>query len=268
MNRFGAMRFLLALGLFPAVGACAGVSRVRSLPHDAGLEAHYIASQETTLAALPAALSAARQRVVTRSDTGSTTDTVIGLRGANLMTWGEVSRVLVEGHPPEGSTVRVAARSRYLLDWSNHSERSALKIVEALDRDMGATRIAPFEGLRIRGVRGDGMEVRGVVGRGPDGSFTLTQPPPGQDPIPLSGLHSLAAHRGSFGHGSEGALIGGVVGLALVLSQAFEPLDCATYDSCVISALLYPNVGILVGYLVGTGVRTHVWSPMDLSPTR
>ena len=263
---------LLGTALLLTVGsACAGASRVRSLPYDAGVEAHYAASREEVVAAVPGALRAAGQKLIEGPSPRSAVDTLIGLRGMNLLTHGEVSRVLVEDDAVNRSSVRVVSRSRNLLDWSNYAGRYALKIVAALDEEMGAPRLLPFEGMRVRGELADGRTVSGTVSRRPDGSFVLNSPTVGQDAVPLRSMTKLAAYRGSYGRGMEGAAVaGGIVGLLAVGQAIVRPALCGISAVCggPTAALYAVPAGILLGYLVGESLRRHVWSPMQAPGSR
>ncbi len=100
---------------------------------------------------------------------------------------------------------------------------------------------------------------------------------PQVDTILLRGGRQLQVAVGSTGAGATGATIGGVVGGvigAVVGVSSYSPCT-SSYTPCVFKersqyaafiATLGGGAGALVGYLVGSSVRTEQWETIELPP--
>ena len=256
--------------ILPLLTACVGTSAVRSLPLHSGVRAEYRASRDSVLDAVPPALGQVGQGVVEQIAPDSVTDLVIGKKGVNLLSWGEVSRVQVSARVNGNSRLYAVARPRYLLDWSGWAGRSAIRTVAAVDKTLGPDRLALFEGAAVRGATtDDGAELQGQVIVGSDGLFSLLPDENSDVALPMGSLSNLEILRGSWRHGAEGAFVGAVIGTAAYVALLAKATECVVtigYGSACredtsgleLTALLSP----IVGFLVGSIFRTEVWSPI------
>jgi len=259
---------IAAAVLIGTLSGCAGASRVRSLPPDRGAEARYWATVEEAAAVIPSALSAVGHKVVETSGPDSTGASLIGLSGVWLGS-GEASRVRVEPMSNGTVAVRTVAKARYVLDpWPR--SKTEFRILGSVDREFGPGRVAPFPGLRVRGVRGgEPGTVKGILQLGEDEAYSLTRGR-GEAPIPLSELTDLSAVRGTYGYGRIGAVVGVVVGLLVTVGGSscdmflVIPYNCEAGGGSG-AALV---VGPAVGFALGSIIRVEIRSPLVVEDPR
>lgn len=236
-----------------AVGGCATASHVISLPPTTGAVAHYKVEPDSVRVTIPGVFASLGYEFLAEQPDELDGWVVIGEKGATLWSWGEFARFRLMETGPSGTQVWAAARSRYLLDGSGRSGRVGPRLLQALDEVVGPSRILPAPGTTVRG--------RTVEGRNVMGPVAMTQESvPGLalddgSVVPVSSLRDAFVLRGSFGRGSEGALVGVLGGIGAGLA-ACETLDCL---------VAYEVGGALLGFVLGSAVRSKVWSPADFS---
>jgi len=253
---------------FSLVG-CAGVSQVASLPPDVGVLARYHSSADAVSDVVPQALASVGQSEAGGSRTNSGPITVLGSRGPGFTTWGEVSRTMVTPLPVGGSEARVVTRPRYQLDFWPATSQS-LKVISEIDRLLGASAIALFEGDYVRGVTPDGAPREGVLTTDGAGRLSFGQGGSAAPPVSAAALNELEIRRGSYGRGRAGAAIGATAGIlawVVALGVCFDGVFSASTPSGACDSVLIewaPLLGGAVGALLGSAVRTSIWSRVDL----
>jgi hypothetical protein len=264
-------RSVSALAAAVVACGCVGTGTMRSLAPDAGVEVRYAVPADTVLAALPSALHGRGLRVAVHESFDSATRMVIATKGANLVTWGTLVRVLVRPSVAgDHSTARFLARSSFALDHSGRVDRVTPRAIAALDRILGPAAVGPFPGMTVRGrsVTESRSLVRGTVIAGTDG--VLRVQPDGSaagGPVPLATLRDLMVLRGTFGHRSEGATVGSLVGMVAGTIIGAATSDGPDRRNAALTGMLIGGTGgLLTGMLVGSAIRTDVWSPAG--PTR
>jgi hypothetical protein len=249
------------------VGGCAGASRVRSISPELGPVAHYWATLEEASAAVPDALGEAGHDLVESTVSDSGTAVFIGLSG---MFFGsnEAARVRVESTPQRTVAVRTVVKNRYILD-PGRRKKTELRILQALDQTMGPERSAPFDGLRVEGLWGEGEKRRilGTLKLGPDGRYEVIETR-GSEAIPLTELAEVTAIRGSWNYGRLGMGLGALVGLIWLLSDTSCDLLFSSDPGCeyggtgTAAALVAPILGLGLGSLF----RAEIRSPLAITP--
>jgi hypothetical protein len=266
-------KLILLTVLASLVGGCAGGSRVRSISPEVGPVAHYWATLEETSAAVPPALREVGHDVVENSMPDSGTAVLIGLSG---MFFGsnEASRVRVESTPQGTVAVRAVARDRYILA-PGRRKKTELRILQALDQAMGPGRSAPFEGLRVEGLWGEGgnSRIRGTLQSGTDGTYEVMGTP-GSEAIPLTEMTDVTAIRGSWNYVGLGLGLGALVGVVWFIADtdcegggifgARSSLSCETGGAGIAASLLAPIIGGIIGALF----RVEIRSPLAAVPPR
>jgi hypothetical protein len=256
---------VLVLRLSPLIAGCVGAGTMRAIAPDAGLEARYTLPVETVRAGLDSALRTRGLRLEEEAWFDSTTTVVLASRGASFFSYGEYVRVsLQRSNGPSQTSARVVARSRYALDLSGRADRSAPRLLQALDGALGAGAVGPQPGDRVRGRRdsGDGRYVMGLAAV-VDGALHLSPDRPSADPpIPMTALTDVAVFRGSYSHRAEGATIGMLVGLVggMLVGYAAEPTDSYRGSAAALGGLVGTAAGALLGAGAGELARTQVWS--------
>jgi hypothetical protein len=238
---------------------------MRSLPLDLGSEARYAVPAREVQHALPDALDQVGASASVDEPLDSLTRIIIASRSATLFSNGDLSRVMVGPDSVGGTEVRVLSRSQYLLDMSGRADRTAPRILAALDEVLGPGAVVPFPGLRVRGRGADGTQLSGTIMSNGGGSWSLTVgEAEGAGEVPLSELTDPAVLRGTYNHRAEGGLIGSLlglgVGLAIAAGRSGSTFDRS--DQLWVDLWLGSVVGSLVGMVVGSAMRTEVWSPM------
>lgn len=264
-----AHRRALALAALPLALGCRSVDHMRSLPMDLGSEARYAVAAPEVHSALPAALDQVGASASVDEPLDSRTRIVVASRSSTLFSNGDISRVLVGPDSVGGTEVRVLSRSQYLLDMSGRADRTAPRILAALDEVLGPGAVVPFPGLRVRGSSADGTPLSGTIWSNGGGSWSLAvSEPAGAREVPLSELTDPAVLRGTYNHRAEGSLIGSLLGLGVGLAIAAGRSDSSFdgYDQLWVDLWLGAGVGSLVGMVVGSTIRTEVWSPMAPVP--
>jgi hypothetical protein len=241
------------------------VSRVATLPPDAGILARYEASIDDVARVVPGALDAVGQSVVERDRPDSSSIAWLGMRGLDLWSYGEVSRTLARRNSQGGSDVRVVVRPRDVFDfWPSTS--SSLLLVSEIDRRLGPAAITLAAGDHIRGRSGAGQMAEGTLLMAGPGRFLLR--PDGGEAVPLDALGELEIRRGSYRHTRTGGAIGAGVGSAMWLGALGFCLgrqgETSQPSWCESSAVnLVPVIGAVVGALIGSTVLSSVWSPVS-----
>jgi len=257
----------LVLCLPLPITGCIGAGTMRGIAPDAGLEARYALPSDSVLTALDTALRRRGLRVEEETRVDSTTTMVIASKGANLFGNGEFVRVLVQRSPDvPAASARVVARSRHMLDPSGRADRTAPRLLQALDGALGASAIGPQPGDRVRGRwEGErGAYVTGAAVTGPGGTLRLSPDAnAAAEPIPMAALTDVAVFRGSYSHRLEGAMIGILVGLVAgaCVGYGTESRDEYRGMAAVAGAALGGGAGLVLGIVGGQLIRTEVWSP-------
>jgi hypothetical protein len=251
------------------VVGCTGASRVRSISPEVGPVAHYWATLEEASALVPDALDEAGHDVVESTVSDSGTAVFIGLSG---MFFGsnEAARVRVKSTPQRTVAVRTVVKHRYILD-PGRRNKTELRILQALDQTMGPERSAPFDGLRVEGLWGEGNERRimGTLKSGPDGRYEVIETP-GSETIPLTELTDVTAIRGSWNYGRLGLGLGALIGLIIHLSDTSCDLlftsdpGCETGPGGNVALFLAP----VIGWGIGTAFKVEIRSPLAVAPSR
>jgi hypothetical protein len=212
-----------------------------------------------SLATVLLAVLARRRLTLVEGPTGdSTTAVAIAESPMSLFSYGEYVRVLAQSRPGQPSMVRVAARSRYLLDASGRVDRVAPRLFQAFDSALGPSAVGPYTGDRIRGrTTAGGPRVTGQVTDAQDGVPWL-MPDDGGPGTPVADLRDLAIDRGRYSHRGEGATIGALLGRVagvVVTQSASDPNPYA--GQAVFAGVV---IGGLAGFVVGHAFQTTVWS--------
>lgn len=256
-------RFPPTLILLATTGACAHApASVRSLPAHAGIEVRYAAPPETVVAALPGALEARGFGGLEHAAWDSATTAVFATRRNGAFSTGAYLRVLAGPGSDQAAAIRVAAgpRERKVV---GTTDRVTPRVVQSLDAALGPGALGPFAGDHIRGrdTTADNRLARGLVVAGPDGALLVARQ--GRPAAPITSFTDVAIERGRYGHQSEGAMVGVLVGLAagwVVVNNA----TFADMGEGVAAGVLVPLaggvVGMITGMIVGGSIQTTVWS--------
>lgn len=259
------LRRAVRVGLFTvlvlAAAGCATLDGVRQIPPGQGVRAVYHASSEEVADVLPGVLEEAGMEVAVRRDSTHGGLATIGEKGFNLLTYGFYARALVRARE-DGSELLVVTQPRLRTELFSPAGRASHELVAAVDEALGPRRIAPHAGMRVRGRGADGTAVDGILRADARSSFLLTNPDDtDMRPRPLERLEELSVHRGSYGRGMEGGIIGSIVGIfvGFLIDGGCDALVCPPIPDEVVWGSV---VGGLSGAAVGSAIRTDVWSPM------
>ena len=270
------LRRLLGLFLLP-LGGCATVGGIRTAPLDAGT-AHFF---RQPLPVVAAAARTAVDSVHLTFDTAFAPDSqslmLVAHHGINLMSYGELVRILMRAHPDGGTFVHVYTQARLATDVMHTSYddpvfRELARALGRTERDSNAARLSPVAGtawapqgaalvslgagatIRIR--THDGALVTGSVAAVSDSLLSL-QTGSAAHAIPAFSIDSLWT---SHGHARTGMIIGSFAGFAAALGVAQSQCPLYSAGSCTtISELQAVGIiagGALVGALLGSAVRT------------
>ncbi len=250
---------LVGLSLY----GCAGVSRVATLPPDAGVLASYDASIEEVVEIVPQALAAVGQTEVERSRPDSSSFVLFGSRGLKRWGWGEVSRTRAAIRDEGGADVLIATRPRDLFGvWPATSQ--SLRVIGEMDRLLGPEAVVLAGGDRVRGVDARGNQSEGTLIAGTLGGLVLARGGGESEQLPLDSYTQLEVLRGTYSHAQEGAAIGFALGALPWLAAIGLCLDWEEGDSSSLCGRSWtywtPVVGGVVGGLIGSVFRTAVWS--------
>ncbi len=245
-----------------SLSGCAGISRVATLPDEAGVPARYHASIDDVADVVPLALAAAGQEEVERSRPDSSTLILFGSRGPGFWdaglfgNYGFVSRTRITNRGAGGSDVRVVTRPRGLLR-SGSSVSSSLRVVGEIDRLLGPDEIAFGPGDRVRGFSVAGVRSEGTLEESGLDGLVLMDEDEGAERVPLESLTQVEVHRGSYGYGDWGAGLGLGIGFGVAIQVCYDSFSsfCDSPASLSLAA-----AGGLVGWLIGRSIRRSTWS--------
>jgi len=249
---------LLAVGS----GGCVTAGRVERQSLTAGTPVMYAAPPDTVLAAARRILASRELELMVDSRPDSLTRLIVGGRPYGLFDHGEWIRFVIGAAAGDTSYVRIVWRTGNLLQWGDPDR--APSILRGLDAHLDA-RAVLVPGTRVRvGARGTNItgELRGWRGD----SLVLGVGSAEKTTLPLGELARVSAQRGYTTHPREFGVAGGVIGLLVGLATTSKTPSDGPWDDMDRYARTMGSsaIGMLAGALLGSQIRTPVWSDVPL----
>jgi hypothetical protein len=262
------MRALLAITILAAPStACVTAAMVEQESRELGTPAVYAADPESLVVAARATLNADRFEIygVSRPDTA--TRVVLGGKPWGLFNYGEWVRLTISSSAAGTADVRVVSRSGYALDVF-HRTRAPF-VLQSLD-----SRLDPAAVL-VAGVhlvaQGSGRAVEGeLVGLRDD--WLILRARAGVDTaLALGDVTRASVLRGRVGQAREFALVAALLGSCigfLIANESTRNGDWFAGLERLAGTMTGMSVGLLAGAVIGSEVKTPVWSDLNLQRLR
>lgn len=235
---------------------CSTVNSLRQAPLDEGIRARYHADASEVTELLPTVFESTDLDIAL-DERGGEPAVVIGERGMSLLDMGFLVRMVVLD-ADSAAEVRVKSAKRMRTNMMARHQAAALDLVVSLDRAVGPDRIAPFEGMWVRGSRADGEVMEGALELDGQGGYRI------DDSTSLTMLDNLEVRRGSTGRGMIGAVLGALGGAFVGSSVADDsaPTIGEGIENQLDALFVGAVVGGIVGKVLGDLIRSERWSPM------
>jgi hypothetical protein len=233
-------------------------------PVSRGRAYSYAASQDSLAIAASRALQKQGLTVLRDTVVGSSR-LLLASRGTSFTSWGALDRVAITP-AAIGTEVRVLSRPRASLDFLHQDPSPRLFLT--LDRELDGSAVRTFQGDRVRLIlrAPDNRRLTGIVLAGDDTVSLKVQARDQTLVIPAGDLAGLSVSRGSYGHAKEGGLIGSLVGGLVGLIAVVPESDTWAGVERAAGFMVGSLIGVVSGSLIGSAVRTEVWSEVPAPP--